>query len=254
MCVAERRPARDARPAARQPERARATRSSRACPEVLGGGSPTFVSGPRQARALADWLTDRAEPADGPGDGQPDLAVSLRPRDRADAQRLRRAGRAGHAPRAARLAGRRAHGRRLAAQADAPADRALERLPDVVAGRRRRAGRRPGESLVLAVPDAPAHRRGGSRLDPGRQRRRSTSRPADRASIRRSRAKSWPASRCRARDGRPRRPTRPPGGASTSTSSGRSWSRSWRPTTRPTPTSVARCATRPRCRRRRSAS
>ena len=62
--------------------------------------------------------------------------------------------------------------RRLAAQADAPADRALERLPDVVAGVAGRAGRRPGESMVLAVPDATADGRGGSRLDPGRQRRR----------------------------------------------------------------------------------
>ena len=47
--------------------------------------------------------------------------------------------------------------------------------------------------------------------------------------------------------------TRPPGAASTSTSSGRSWCRSWRPTTRPTPTPVARCATPRPCRRRPSA-
>ncbi len=33
-----------------------------------------------------------------------------------------------------------------------------------------RAGRRPGQSVVLAISDAPAHRRGGPRLDPGRQR------------------------------------------------------------------------------------
>ena len=57
----------------------------------------------------------------------------------------------------------------------------------------------------------------------------------------------------RARAGTSRRPTRPPGGASTSTSSGRCWSRSWRPTTRPTPTPVAPCATRRPCRPRRSA-
>ena len=55
------------------------------------------------------------------------------------------------------------------------------------------------------------------------------------------------------RDGRPRRPTKPRGGASTCTSSGRSWSRSWRRTTRPIPTPVARCGTRRPCRPRRSA-
>jgi len=31
-------------------------------PEVLGEGSPTFVSGPGKRRALADWLTDRRNP------------------------------------------------------------------------------------------------------------------------------------------------------------------------------------------------
>ena len=168
------RPGRDARPAPRQSQPARATRSSRACRRSWARLAPTFANGPGKRRALADWLTDRAQPADGPRDGQPALAVPLRPRHRADAQRLRQARRAADPSRAARLAGRRAHGRRLAAQADAPADHALERLPDVVAGDAGRAGRRPGQPLVLAVPDAPAHGRGGPRLDPGGQRRRST--------------------------------------------------------------------------------
>ncbi len=111
---------------------------------------------PRSRQAAgAGRLADRpAEPPDGAGAGQPALAIPLRPRDRADTERLGQAGRAGDASRAARLAGRRARLGRLAAQAVAPADRAVERLPDVVDGDPRRAGRRPVEPMVLAVPRA----------------------------------------------------------------------------------------------------
>ena len=140
--------------------------------------------------AGAGRLADRpAESADGPRDGQPALAVSFRPGHRADAQRLRQAGRAADASRAARLAGRRVRGRRLADQADAPADRAVERLPDVVAGDGGRAGR----------PTRPTTGSGGSRCAGSRPRKsatrswrsaaRSISRPAGPASIRRSRAR-----------------------------------------------------------------
>ena len=143
-------------------------------PEVLGAAAPTFVNGPGKRRALADWLTDRQNPrtarvmANRIWQYHFGRGIVPTPND------FGGLGEAADAPRAPRLAGGRAHGRRLAAQADAPADRALERLPDGVARVEGRAGRRPGEPLVLAVPDAPAHRRGGSRLDPGRQRQRST--------------------------------------------------------------------------------
>ncbi len=79
---------------------------------------------------------------------------------------------------------------------------------------------------------------------------RSISRRAGPASIRRSRAKSWPASRCRGRAGRHRHQARPPGAASMSMSNGRYWFRSWPPTTRRIPIRVARCAIRRPCRPR----
>ena len=247
------RPARHARPVARQSEPA--GRQGRARRSRGPGRSRAHVcERARQAPGAGRLAGRPAEPPDGPRAGQPDLAVSFRPRNRADTQRFRRPGRTGDASRAARLAGGRTHGRRLAAQANASADRALERLPDGVARVEGRAGRRPGQSLVLAVPDAPAHRRGGSRLDPGRQRHaQSQGRRTERLSADPARGHGR-ASRCRARAGQPRRRPRRPGAASTCTSSDRSWSRSWRRMTRPIPTSVARCAIPPPCPRRPSAS
>ena len=88
---------------------------------------------------------------------------------------------------------------------NASADRAVERLPDVVARLAAGAGRATrriagsGGSRCAGSP----RRRFAIRSWPSAAR--STSRPADRASIRRSRAKSWPANRCPARAGRPRR-------------------------------------------------
>ena len=93
MCVAERGQRRDPRPVARQPEPAgRQGRAGRA--RGPRRGRRHVRERARQAPG-AGRLADRPpEPADGPRAGQPALAVSLRPRNRADTQRLRRAGRA----------------------------------------------------------------------------------------------------------------------------------------------------------------
>ena len=56
---------------------------------------------------LAELDRRPGQPADGPRDGQPHLAASLRPGPRADAERLRQAGPAADASRAARLPGAR---------------------------------------------------------------------------------------------------------------------------------------------------
>ena len=87
---------------------------------------PRGVSG---RLALARWLTERpgAGP-DGAGDGQPDLAASLRQADRADAVGLRPPRHAADPSRAARMAGRRVRRLGLVDQGDAPADHALEDL------------------------------------------------------------------------------------------------------------------------------
>ena len=112
---------------------------------------PAFVNGPGKRRR---WRSGSPppQPANGPRDGQSDLAVSFWPRNRADAQRFWRPGRAGHPSRIARLAGRRAHGRRLAIEANPSAHRALERLPDVVAGIETRARRRPVQCWYWRFP------------------------------------------------------------------------------------------------------
>ena len=63
------------------------------------------------------------EPADGPRGRQPSVGPPLRPRDRADGQRLRPQRPAAVAPGAARLAGRRTHGPRLEHEGDPSPDR-----------------------------------------------------------------------------------------------------------------------------------
>src|SRR5262249_52618512 len=74
------------------------------------------------------------------------------------------------APRAARLAGRRIRRPRLVAQGDAPADRPVERLSDVVVPRRGGPGPRSRKRPLLALrPTAPVGG-GGPRLGPGRER------------------------------------------------------------------------------------
>ena len=86
-------------------------------PGVPGGAGRWLVrhsSADRGKRLAAGGLADRpAKPADGPGAGQPPLAIPLRPRHRAHAQRFRQAGRVADAPRTARLARRGARRRRL---------------------------------------------------------------------------------------------------------------------------------------------
>ena len=90
-------------------------------------------------RLRAGGLDHRPEePADGPGDGQPHLAVSLRPGHRADAERLRQAGPAADAPGAARLPGGAVRRERLVGQGDAPADHAVADLPASPAATTRR--------------------------------------------------------------------------------------------------------------------
>jgi hypothetical protein len=107
------------------------------------------------------------EPAHGPRHGEPRVAVPLRPGHRPLAQQLRAPGHAADAPRAAGLAGGRTGARRLAAQAAAPDDPAVERVPDVVAGEPEGARPRPGERPVLALRHAAPRRRGGARLAAG---------------------------------------------------------------------------------------
>ncbi len=219
----------DVRPGARQPAVRRATRSSRAsrrslasqAPELPDAAADAATSGRR--RVLAEWIAS------------PDNPLTARVmvnrvwqyhfgrgivRSTSDFGYQRHAA---DASRAARLAGRRVRRQRLAAQAAAPADRDVERLPDVERRPiRRPQAKRPGERPVLAVRPAAAGGRGDPRLDPGRQRQPQPGKmggpsiyPHDPG------ARCWPASRGRAAAGGNRRPRSRPGAASTSTSSGR---------------------------------
>ena len=139
-----------------------------AAPEI-----PRGRPGPADHRPSAGLrpAPDRRRASAGrPRPGQPRLDAPLRPGDRRHPRRLRPARRAADAPRIARLAGRRVHGRRLDAQADPSADHDLDRLSAVVAAAARARGGRPREPA--ARPDArpPAGGRGGPRRDPGRER------------------------------------------------------------------------------------
>ena len=98
-------------------------------PAVLGGDDPP-ASEPRAGVRHLGKTPDsgrldrlRRESADRSGDGQPRLALPLRPGDRPDAQRLRVPRGASHTPRAARLARLGVPGGGMAAQAVAPSDR-----------------------------------------------------------------------------------------------------------------------------------
>ena len=64
------------------------------------------VPHPRLAADAGEVDRQPGQPADGPRDGEPHLAASLRPRHRRHAERLRQERRAADAPRTARLAGR----------------------------------------------------------------------------------------------------------------------------------------------------
>ncbi len=83
------------------------------------------------------------------------------------AQRFRRPGRGADPPRAARLPGQRPDRTRLEPQASAPADRALQHLPDGERADRCRGPRRPREPPALAIPSPTP----GGRRDPRRDAR-----------------------------------------------------------------------------------
>ena len=172
-------------------------------PVMLGQPAMTFTTGPGKRRALADWLADRRNPMTARVMVNRLWQFHFGRGHRAHAQRLRPAWRTGHASRTARLAGRRVHGGRLADQADAPADRALERLPDVVAGDAVGTGQRPGNRWFWRFPmrRLSAEEVRDSILSVSGSL---TSRPAGPASARRFPARCWRASRCPAQDGRPR--------------------------------------------------
>lgn len=110
-----------------------------------GGRGPAEVSGcPRRASRPADGDERPAgagglagepdESADGPGDGQPDLAMALRPGTGGVAERFRHARHAANTSRTARFPGGRVREKRLERQSDEPAG-SLQR--DI---RRKRAG------------------------------------------------------------------------------------------------------------------
>ena len=86
------------------------------------------------------------EPADGPRDGEPDLAAPLRRGAGPHAQRLRRARRAADAPRVARLPGRAVRRIGVVGEGDAPAHHALGRpISRAAAPTPPTAGPRPGQ-------------------------------------------------------------------------------------------------------------
>ena len=149
-------------------------------PAFLGGGdaTPAPPAGEADDRpafragALADA---EGQSADGPRHGQSPLAAPFRRRHRRHAERLRRHGRAGHAPRIARLAGRRVRGERLEPQAHAPADGAVGGLLPGFRDRperrplRQGVGRGPRRPSALARPPAAAGGRGDPRRHAGRR-------------------------------------------------------------------------------------
>ena len=132
--------------------------------------APAFGEGDeRQARAGP--LAGRpGTPADRPRDGQPDLALALRPGARAHPRQLRHPrGQAGP-PRAPGLARPPLRRGRVVDQGDAPEDPALEHLPDERPRRPRRRAGRPGGAVSLAVEGEEARGRRGPRRPARRQR------------------------------------------------------------------------------------
>ncbi len=222
-------------------------------PAMLGQPYLTFTSGQGKRRALADWLTDRRNPMTARvlvnRLWQFHFGRGLVPTPNDFGQ----LGEPALSSRTARLAGRRVHGGRLADQADAPADRAFERLPDVVAGDAAGLARDPDNRWFwrfpmrrLSAEEVRDSMSGGQRYAQP-EGRWSEHLPAD-----------APRGACRPVGARLGLgdlacPTRQRGGASTSTSSGRSRCRSWRLMTPPTPMRAARSATRRPSPRRRLA-
>ena len=98
---------------------------------VIAGDNQSAAR-PTGKRPPATGAVDDAEgsSADQPRDGQSHLALAFWPRHRAVHRQLRPAGREAHQSAAARLAGAAVRRTGLVDQGDAPADHALERLPD----------------------------------------------------------------------------------------------------------------------------
>ena len=78
----------------------------------------TSLNSTGRRTALAQLADAAGQPADDARDGQPHLAVSLRPRPGRNRQRLRPARRAAEPPRAARLAGQPSSSRAAGASSD----------------------------------------------------------------------------------------------------------------------------------------
>ena len=108
-------------------------------------GSAEFDRPPLGAGQVADAARSSA---DGAGDGQSAVAVSLRPGHRRHAERFRRDGRQSIASGIARLAGVRIRRQRLALEGDAAADRAVGHVLPVVERRSRH--RRPRRLRMAA--------------------------------------------------------------------------------------------------------
>ncbi len=125
---------------ARQCARSRSTGGAGFPVGPFAAGAGHLAAGRRRA---IDWSPASPGPLDyaaresahRPGDGQSHLALSLRPRARAFDERLRLPGDRSDASGTARLAGLGIRGRRLAAQAAAQADHAVEHVSDVVRGK-----------------------------------------------------------------------------------------------------------------------
>ncbi len=118
---------------------------------------------------LADWLAQAGSSADGPRDGEPDLAVPFRPGDRGDPVQLRHSRRAAHSSRAARLARREVRLGRLVDQKAAPRDSSLARHTSFRAKPTQPSqARDPDDRWLWRFPPAPAGRRVDPRRDAGR--------------------------------------------------------------------------------------
>ena len=140
--------------------------------------------------ALARWIVDAREPADGPGGGQSRLDAALRLAAGPDRLRLRPQRQAADASGAARLAGRRVHGSRLEPEGAAPADRDEPARTGCVSTAEDASDReprgRPGQPLPLADEPAPAWRPRPCATtcwrSPGTSTRRWAARPRPRSS------------------------------------------------------------------------
>ena len=74
-------------------------------PLVLASARQPAITSGSGRKELADWLADPANPLDGPRDGQPDLAMAFRRRNRAHPEQFRKGRRTADPSRVARLPG-----------------------------------------------------------------------------------------------------------------------------------------------------